>query len=114
MAIHHKDKKRQTNKPYRLLGVNLEGRPYFYWSDEPAKFAAYVGPSSPYGVWGTLTCGSGKRMKPENRVFISDYETARKLEVLGVVGPCGHCNKAEYARYKADGNLTVDRNIVIE
>ena len=114
MATHHKDKNHKRDKPYRLLGVNSEGRPYFYSSDEPGLFAAYIGPSSPYGVWGTLSCGNGKRMRPENRVFIADYETARKLEVIGLVGPCGQCNRAKYAWYKADGSLAVDRHILIE
>lgn len=114
MAVHHKDKSRSGSGRYRLLGVNHENRPYFFWSDEPAKYAAYIGPSAPFGVWGTLNCGNGKRMKPENRVFIADYETARRLEILGVVGPCGQCNREEYARYKADGTLTVDRHVAIE
>jgi hypothetical protein len=114
MAIHHKDKKRKSNKPYRLLGVNLLGRPYFFWSDEPGQFAAYIGKSSPYGVWGTLDCTSGKRMHPENRVFIANHETARQLEEIGVVQPCGRCNRVEYKRYKSEGRLSVNRHIEID
>ena len=117
MAVHHKDKKRVTgNKAYRLLGVNAEGKPYFYWSDTKGEYAAYLGPHPPYGTWGSLECKSGeKNIKyPERRTFIADYETARRLEELNVVAPCGNCNKTEYERYQAEGRYSVNPDIEIE
>jgi hypothetical protein len=118
MAIHYKDKKRAADpaKPYenafRLLGVNEAGKPYFFWSETPGDFAAYLGPSDPFGVWGTLNCKNN--MKDHHKAFIADRETAHKLETLGVVKPCGNCNRDERKRYDADKNLQVDRKVEIE
>ena len=118
MAIHYKDRQRAMNpaKPhqnsYRLLGVNGDGKPYFYWSDTPAQYSAYLGPSDPFGVWGTLTCKN--QMKEYYKVFIHDDETALKLETLGVVKPCGKCNRQERKRYDSDASLQVNRKIEIE
>jgi len=47
-------------------------------------------------IYGTLSCRSGKRMKPENRVFFESEE-----EVIGLgYRPCGHCMVAQYGRWK--------------
>ena len=40
-------------------------------------------------IYGTLTCGSGKRMKVENRVFFDSEEEAKNAGYR----PCGHCMK---------------------
>ena len=121
MAIHYKDKKRADDpaKPfenaYRLLGVNEEGRPYFYWSEIPAQYAAYLGPNHPFGSWGKLSKDDCKNnMKDHHKAFIADYETALKLEKLGVVKPCGKCNKQERKRYDNSLNFEVNRKVVIE
>lgn len=120
MAIHYKEKKRASNsaKPfenaYRLLGVNDQGKPYFYWSETPALHAAYLGPSDPFGVWGAISKEKCKNnMKDHHMAFIADRETALKLERLGVVKPCGKCNRDERKRYDADNNLQVDRKVEI-
>jgi len=48
-------------------------------------------------IYGTLNCASGKRMKPENRVFFaSDSEAAG-----AGFRPCGHCMREAYTRRKA-------------
>lgn len=41
-------------------------------------------------IYGTLTCGSGKRMKVENRVFFVSEAEARNAGYR----PCGHCMRA--------------------
>lgn len=121
MAIHYKDKQRTavTVKPfenaYRLLGVNSEGKPYFYWSQKPAQYAAYLGPNEPYGVWGSIRQEVCKNnMKTHHKAFIADYETALELEKLGVVKPCGKCNRLERKRYDAKTGLRVNRKVEIE
>ncbi len=38
-------------------------------------------------IYGTLRCGSGKRMKRENRVF---FENTGEAEAMGY-RPCGNC-----------------------
>ncbi|MBL7850441.1 MAG: metal-binding protein [Cyclobacteriaceae bacterium] len=38
-------------------------------------------------IYGLLTCGSGKRMKKENRVFFADEREARRAGYR----PCGNC-----------------------
>lgn len=44
------------------------------------------------GIYGTLRCHSGKRMKPKNRVFF-----ATEAEALAAgYRPCGHCLRAKY------------------
>jgi methylphosphotriester-DNA--protein-cysteine methyltransferase len=47
-------------------------------------------------IYGTLQCGSGKRMKKVNRVFfISEREA-----IKNGYRPCGHCMKSEYKKWK--------------
>jgi methylphosphotriester-DNA--protein-cysteine methyltransferase len=47
-------------------------------------------------IYGTLQCGSGKRIKKENRAFFaSETEAIRKG-----YRPCGHCMKKEYKIWK--------------
>jgi hypothetical protein len=91
--------------------VNHENNPFFFWSEAPGEFAAYLGPSDSNGSWGSLGCSDGKRMKPSNRVFIKDYATARRLEDLRVLKPCGNCNKVEFERYVNNGSPPVYRTI---
>jgi methylphosphotriester-DNA--protein-cysteine methyltransferase len=38
-------------------------------------------------IYGLLTCGSGKRMKKENRVFFADQQEALRAGYR----PCGNC-----------------------
>lgn len=47
-------------------------------------------------IYGTMSCNSGKRMKPENRVF---FVSEAEAESLGY-RPCGHCMTAEYRKWK--------------
>lgn len=107
MAIHFKDTERNANpqkpedKKFRLFGINAEGKPYFYWNAAPGKYGACYGKNKKWWVWGTLTCGSGKaNIKPENRVFIADHETALKLESALGFRPCKNCDKTgEHERW---------------
>jgi hypothetical protein len=114
MAVHWKDAERQKNptrpegKPYRLFGLGNDGKPYFYWSQTKGQYAAYYGRNKPdRWVWGTLSCGSGKSMKPENRVFIADLAMAKALEKAGIFRPCGNCNKVEYRRWQQEEQSNV-------
>ena len=47
-------------------------------------------------IYGTLKCGSGKRMKRENRVFFISEKEAIQIGFR----PCGHCMKSEYLKWK--------------
>ena len=48
-------------------------------------------------IYGTFSCSSGKRMKPENRVFFTD-----ELEAISCgYRPCGHCMRTAYQKWKA-------------
>ena len=49
-----------------------------------------VGGNRRLKIYGTLHCTSGKRMKPENRVFFESEEEAVGLGYR----PCGHCMRA--------------------
>lgn len=109
MAVHWSDHDRQQNpqppegKPYRLYGINAEGKPEFYWSETKGEYAAYIGHERKRRIWGELDCASGKALiKPENRVFISDKDMAMRLQEAGFFRPCGHCNKAEFMRWKEE------------
>jgi methylphosphotriester-DNA--protein-cysteine methyltransferase len=47
-------------------------------------------------IYGTLSCGSGEKMKKENRVFFSTEEEALQNKYR----PCGHCMKEQYEKWK--------------
>jgi len=47
-------------------------------------------------IYGTLHCSSGKRMKPENRVFFKTENEALENQYR----PCGHCMRAAYLKWK--------------
>lgn len=126
MVIHHRDKQRKANpekpfeKPFRLLGVNEEGKPYFYWSETPAQFAACFGKNKRDWVWGEVKLPRkngkgfhGDNINGENRIFIADYETALKLEKAGVTRPCQTCNKDEWNRYEKDDSLQINSKVEI-
>jgi methylphosphotriester-DNA--protein-cysteine methyltransferase len=55
-----------------------------------------VGGNQKLKIYGTLKCGSGKRMKRENRVFFSSEKEA----IQNGFRPCGHCMKTEYLKWK--------------
>jgi hypothetical protein len=107
MAVHWKDTERQRDshppaeKPYRLLGISTDGKLCFYWSNKRGEYAAYYGRNKKDWKWGTLSCGPGKKMSPENRAFIADLATAKALEGAGF-RPCQSCNKAEYQRWQQE------------
>jgi methylphosphotriester-DNA--protein-cysteine methyltransferase len=46
-------------------------------------------------IYGTLSCGSGKRMKKQNRVFFSSEIEAKKYGFR----PCGHCLRKKYVQW---------------
>lgn len=48
-------------------------------------------------IYGSLHCRSGKRMKPENRVFFKNEEAA----IAAGYRPCGACMPAAYRQWKA-------------
>jgi hypothetical protein len=47
-------------------------------------------------IFGSLDCGSGKRLKKKNRVFFSSQKDATELGYR----PCGHCMKISYKLWK--------------
>ncbi|WP_103072576.1 Ada metal-binding domain-containing protein [Aquimarina sediminis] len=47
-------------------------------------------------IYGKLGCGSGKRMKRENRVFFLSEKEAKDNGYR----PCGHCMKIAYQKWK--------------
>ncbi len=47
-------------------------------------------------IYGRLSCGSGKRMKTENRVFFADEQEA----IVAGYRPCGHCMPEQYKLLK--------------
>jgi len=62
-------------------------------------------------IYGTLHCGSGKRMKKSNRVFFGTVEEALKKGFR----PCGCCLKSEHAGWKSAkirlGNCACSRTL---
>ena len=55
-----------------------------------------LGGNGKLGIYGTLHCRSGKRMKKSNRVFFMSQEEAAAMGYR----PCGHCLKQEYLKWK--------------
>jgi hypothetical protein len=53
--------------------------------------------NSKLNIYGTLTCASGKRMKPANRVFFGSEAEAKSIGYR----PCGHCMRKAYLEWKA-------------
>lgn len=49
-------------------------------------------------IYGKLDCGSGKRMKKENRIFFCSENEA----IQSGFRPCGHCMKKDYKNWKMD------------
>lgn len=47
-------------------------------------------------IYGTLKCGSGKKMKRSNRVFFASANEAIDLGYR----PCGHCMRKQYKDWK--------------
>ena len=47
-------------------------------------------------IYGLLDCGSGKRMKRENRIFFKDEKEALQNNYR----PCGHCMREAYKLWK--------------
>ena len=50
------------------------------------------------GIYGTLNCRSGKRMKIENRVFFKDEKEA----ISEGYRPCAHCLPEKYKFWKSN------------
>jgi methylphosphotriester-DNA--protein-cysteine methyltransferase len=48
-------------------------------------------------IYGRLGCGSGKKMKRENRIFFSSEEDAAREGFR----PCGHCMKVDYEKWRS-------------
>ncbi|MDM1294467.1 metal-binding protein [Sphingobacterium sp. N143] len=57
-----------------------------------------LGGNAKLKIYGLLSCGSGKRMNRQNRVFFSTEEEA----VAANYRPCGHCLKEQYKAWKAN------------
>jgi hypothetical protein len=55
-----------------------------------------LGGNSRLKIFGLLSCKSGKRMKPENRVFF----LSEKAAIDNGYRPCGMCMKEAYKRWK--------------
>lgn len=47
-------------------------------------------------IYGRLDCGSGKRMKPKNRIFFKDDKEAEDRGYR----PCGNCMPKRYQKWK--------------
>jgi methylphosphotriester-DNA--protein-cysteine methyltransferase len=58
-------------------------------------FAGY----KPGKIYGRLSCASGKRMKPQNRVFFRDEQEA----ISTGYRPCAHCMPAQYRQWRVSG-----------
>lgn len=54
-------------------------------------------------IYGTLDCGSGKRLKLENRIF---FKTEADAISLGY-RPCGHCMKAAYKSWRSQNTGSI-------
>ena len=58
--------------------------------------AIRLGGNRRLGIYGTLGCPSGKRMKRENRVFFCSEREA----ILSGYRPCARCMKRKYQKWK--------------
>ncbi|MCC8424001.1 Ada metal-binding domain-containing protein [Mucilaginibacter sp. UR6-11] len=47
-------------------------------------------------IFGTLACKSGRRMKPDNRVFFKDEQEA----IAAGYRPCAHCLNKQFKLWK--------------
>ncbi len=56
-----------------------------------------LGGNMPAKIYGRLSCGSGKKMKVENRVFFQNEAAA----IAAGYRPCGHCMRAAYMKWKS-------------
>lgn len=56
-------------------------------------------------IYGSIHCGSGKRMKIANRVF---FLSAGEAEENGY-HPCGHCMKVAYINWKRKQALNIPK-----
>jgi alkylated DNA repair dioxygenase AlkB len=54
-------------------------------------------------IYGLLTCKSGKKMKPVNRVFFSSEQEA----IEAGYRPCGHCMKDKYLIWKSSPPVNI-------
>jgi methylphosphotriester-DNA--protein-cysteine methyltransferase len=70
------------------------GRRLLY--DSIANGSILFAGNSALKIYGTLNCGSGKRMKPVNRVFFSSEAEA----ISAGYRPCGSCLKKQYTAWK--------------
>lgn len=57
-----------------------------------------LGGNSKLKIYGTLTCGSGKRMKKENHVFFGSEQEA----IQQGYRPCGNCMNNKYKKWKME------------
>jgi methylphosphotriester-DNA--protein-cysteine methyltransferase len=51
-------------------------------------------------IYGTLSCSSGKRMKPQHRVFFKSKTEALQFGYR----PCAHCMNQEFKHWKNGTN----------
>ena len=59
-----------------------------------------LGGNAKLKIYGTLSCGSGKRMLRQNRVFFSSEQEA----LASGYRPCGHCLRTKYKAWIAQGS----------
>ena len=93
---------REEKAPYKLLlspgayGKNHIDKPdgEIVRSEIAGILAGYDGPDYDH-VYGSLDCGSGKRMRPENRVFFRSQDDAI---ILGY-RPCLNCSRTRVPEY---------------
>jgi len=64
------------------------------------KADVLLGGNKKFKIYGRLSCGWGKRMKKENRVF---FKSEREAVEEGY-RPCAHCLKTKYRKWKFHTN----------
>ncbi|MFD0751200.1 Ada metal-binding domain-containing protein [Mucilaginibacter calamicampi] len=75
--------------------IDLGNRPFIRSHNLYRLIAAgkiKLGGNKKLKIYGTLKCGSGRRMKLENRVFFKNEEEA----LANGYRPCGNCMPADY------------------